>query len=280
MKKEDKRDLTKLSVLAGSGAAGTGLVLGNKDRLSKYIDKKGEEFASSFQPVSHETPDLMKKLYGVAKRQGTLIKNSNNRFNSYYLKKHYESDRSHVIGDPKTAKDLVKVGAVGEDRASILAHELGHSKHYYGRGSSKIGKLAHKLRCKQGDLNIKTGLSNELVLHGLGVIGGFASGIKAGRDEKKGKKESILNKVGYVAAPLAYHTPILVSEFEASRQGLKMLKKAGASKAYQRLTRKNLGGYLGVYASRLATPILAGYGARQVGKVIGRRTVRDDNSKK
>ena len=59
-----------------------------------------------------------------------------------------------------------------------------------------------------------------------------------------------------------------------------MLKKAGASKAYQRIARKNLGVYFGSYVSRLATPILAGYGARQAGKVIGRRTVRDDNSKK
>lgn len=276
MKKEDKRDVTKLSVLAGSGAVGTGLVLGNKDRLSKYLDKKGEEFASSFQPVSHETPELMKKLHDVAKRQGTKIENSNNRFNSYYLK-----DLRGIYGDDGSrAKDLVKVGAVGKDQASILAHELGHSKHYYGRDGSKIGKLAHKLRDKQGDLNIKTGLSNGLVQHGLGVIGGFASGIKAGRDEKKGKKESILNKVGYVAAPLAYNTPTLVSEFEASRQGLKMLKKAGASKAYQRIARKNLGTYLGVYASRLTTPILAGYGARQAGKVIGRRTVSNDNNKK
>lgn len=134
---------------------------------------------------------------------------------------------------------------------------------------------------KQFDLDVKTGLSNNLVQHGLGVTGGLLSGIKAGRDEKKGKKESILNKVGYAAAPIAYHTPILVSEFEASRQGLKMLKKAGASKAYQRIARKNLGAYLGVYASRLATPILAGYGARQVGKIIGRRTVKtDDNNKK
>ena len=133
---------------------------------------------------------------------------------------------------------------------------------------------------KQFDLDAKTGLSGDLVRHGLGVIGGFASGIKAGRDEKKGKKESVLNKVGYAAAPIAYHTPTLVSEFEASRQGLKMLKKAGASKAYQRIARKNLGVYFGSYVSRLATPILAGYGARQAGKVIGRRTVSNDNNKK
>ncbi len=272
MKKEDKRDLTKLSVLAGSGAVGTGLVLGNKDRLRKYIENKDDRLASSFQPVSHETPELMKKLRDVAKKQGTEIRNTNDKFNSYYVR-----DSRWIYGDNRPrVKDLVNVEAGVKNKAAILAHELGHSKHYYGRDGSKIGKLAHKLMDKQFDLDVKTGLSYDSVQHGLGVIGGFASGIKAGRDKKKGKKESILNKVGYTAVPIAYHTPTLVSEFEASRQGLKMLKKAGASKAYQGLARKNLGVYLGSYVSRLATPILAGYGARQVGKIIGRRTVKDN----
>lgn len=42
-----------------------------------------------------------------------------------------------------------------------------------------------------------------------------------------------------------------------------------------------MGAAFGTYASALAAPLLAGYGARQVGKIIGRRTVKtDDNNKK
>lgn len=61
---------------------------------------------------------------------------------------------------------------------------------------------------------------------------------------------------------------------------MKLLKQVGANKAYRKAALKNLGAAWGTYAAGLVTPVLAGYGARQVGKVIGRRTVRDDNNKK
>lgn len=116
------------------------------------------------------------------------------------------------------------------------------------------------------------------------LTSGLLSGIKAGRDEKKGKKESVLNKLAPYAVPLAYKSPTLVSEFEASRQGMKLLKQAGASKGYRKAAGKTLGAAFGTYASTLAAPLLAAYGARQVGKVVGRNTVRnnkkkDDNTK-
>lgn len=162
--------------------------------------------------------------------------------------------------------------------------------HVSGRNGSKVGKIAHKLKHRIDELDRKTmkslGTNNSFKVGagigtGLGVTGGLLSGIKAGRDEKKGKKESVLNKLAPFAAPLAYKTPELVSEFEASRQGLKLLKKVGASKEYRRAARKTMGAAFGTYASALAAPLLAGYGARQVGKVIGRRTVKtDDNNKK
>lgn len=116
MKKEDKRDLTKLSVLAGSGAVGTGLVLGNKDRLRTYLENKNERLASSFQPVSHETPELIKKLRDVAKKQGTKIKNTSEKFNSYYVR-----DPRWMGLSSKNVKDVVSVEA-GKNKAAILAH--------------------------------------------------------------------------------------------------------------------------------------------------------------
>ncbi len=187
------------------------------------------------------------------------------------------------------AKDLIAIDHSLSDPTADLAHELGHSMHNHGRGGSKIGKIAHNLKYKVDKLDKKvmksfnatnkyrTGVG---VGTGLGITGGLLSGIKAGRDEKKGKKESVLNKLAPYAAPLAYKTPELVSEFEASRQGMKLLKKVGASKAYRKAARKTLGAAFGTYASALAAPLLAGYGARQAGKVIGRRTVSNDNNKK
>lgn len=188
------------------------------------------------------------------------------------------------------SKDLVAIDHSLADQTADLAHELGHSMHKHGRCGSRIGKIAHKLKYNIDKLDRKAmkplGTDNRFKVStgigtGLGITGGLLSGIKAGRDEKKGKKESALNKIAPYAAPIAYKTPELVSEFEASRQGLKLLKKVGASKEYRRAARKTMGAAFGTYASALAAPLLAGYGARQVGKVIGRRTVKDnDNNKK
>lgn len=193
-----------------------------------------------------------------------------------------------AIKDAKSvlnSKDYIQIDSSKIDAGASMAHELGHSMHFHGRDGSKVGKLAHKLNHKLKHVTQKVAektnsnynkVSKNTVL-GLGVTGGLLSGIKAGRDEKKGKKESALNKIGSVAAPIAYKAPELVSEFEASRQGMKLLKKAGASKRYRRASLKNLGAAGGTYAAGLVTPVLAGYGARQVGKVIGRRTVRNNN---
>ena len=179
------------------------------------------------------------------------------------------------------SKDLINIGDhKGNESGAFLAHELGHSMHRHGRGGSRIGKIAHDLRDGVDEFESRLGkISPNKVRLGLGVTGGLLSGIKAGRNEKKGKKESVLNKLAPYAAPLAYESPRLVSEFEASRQGMKLLKKTGASKAYRKAARKTLGAAFGTYASVLAAPLLAGYGSRQVGKVIGRKTVRDDNTK-
>lgn len=193
------------------------------------------------------------------------------------------------------SKDLINIGDKNRNESgAFLAHELGHSMHKNGRGGSKIGKIAHNLRDEVGEFESKlskgvykkTGIKlyDTHISNGLGITSGLLSGIKAGRDEKKGKKESVLNKLAPYAVPLAYKSPTLVSEFEASRQGMKLLKQAGASKGYRKAAGKTLGAAFGTYASTLAAPLLAAYGARQVGKVVGRNTVRnnkkkDDNTK-
>lgn len=169
------------------------------------------------------------------------------------------------------------------NEASTLAHELGHSKHHGGRDGSKIGKLAHKLRnTKLAQLDKKLVDSagptfSHLVRNGapLSMAAGFASGYDSGKKLAKGEKDSVVNKTAYAALPVIHQAPKLVSEFEASRQGIKLLKKAGASKEFIKQSKKALGNAYGTYAASLATPVALGYLARQAGKVTGKLSESD-----
>lgn len=266
-----------------------------KNQKTHVFDQEGDNFFHSSQ--------MGKKNLDGAKR---FIKEQKDRYKDLRYWKDstgtsnlkgtgLEGERRSIKGAIKGAKsvlnskDFIQIDSGKIDAGASMAHELGHSMHFHGRDGSRVGKLAHKLNHKLKHVTQKVAdktnsnynkVSNNTVL-GLGVTGGLLSGIKAGRDEKKGKKENVLNKIGSVAAPIAYKTPELVSEFEASRQGMKLLKQVGANKAYRKAALKNLGAAWGTYAAGLVTPVLAGYGARQVGKVIGRRTVKtDDNNKK
>ena len=181
------------------------------------------------------------------------------------------------------SKDFIKLNKNSKTSGITLSHELGHSRHFHGRGGSRIGKVAHDLRSRIG--GIESGISeisgirpHELSNAG-GTILGLASGINAGRKEAKGEKEGIVSKTS-ILAPLAIKTPQLVSEFEASRQGMKMLKNASASKKYRKLAGKSLASMLGTYAADALTPVALGYGARQVGRLIGKKIGREELEKK
>ena len=182
------------------------------------------------------------------------------------------------ISDDKRALNSKDSINLAERNAFTLAHELGHSEHFHDRGGSKVGKEAHKL--KRGidnlsrSINPLLGKSKHRLANSAGLTSGLVSGINAGRKEAKGEKEGIVSKTS-ILAPLAIKTPQLVSEFEASRQGMKLLKKAGASKKYRRVAGKNLGASFGTYAINTISPMLLGYGARQLGKEIGRKTVKE-----
>lgn len=89
------------------------------------------------------------------------------------------------------------------------------------------------------------------------------------------KKESTWNKVR--AAPL------LVAEGKASLNGLKNMKKLGASKELIKESRKHLGAAWGTYAGQAAVKSIAlGEGSRLAGKGIGGliyKNKKDDNTK-
>lgn len=187
-------------------------------------------------------------------------------------------DIKRQISDDKRALNSKDSINLSERNAFTLAHELGHSEHFHDRGGSKVGKEAHKLKRRidklSRSINPILGKSKHRLANSAGLTSGLASGINAGRKEAKGEKEGIVSKAS-ILAPLAIKTPQLASEFEASRQGMKLLKNAGASKKYRRVAGKSLGASFGTYAINTISPMLLGYGARQLGKEIGRRTVKE-----
>lgn len=273
-KLKDLANKQKTAVIRGKGGEGS-------FHMSEISDTTKESIRKQFKPAK----DAIKKLREYRKEVELQTGRKGLRGTPHEGSKRKIKTNLKEFKKVLNSRDLIAIDHSLSDPTADLAHELGHSMHVSGRNGSKVGKIAHKLKHRIDELDRKTmkslGTNNSFkVGAGIGVTGGLLSGIKAGRDEKKGKKESVLNKLAPYAAPLAYKTPELVSEFEASRQGLKLLKKVGASKEYRKAARKTMGAAFGTYASALAAPLLAGYGARQVGKVIGRRTVSDDNNKK
>ena len=196
----------------------------------------------------------------------------NNSTNEEYVK-HLRDQ----INDAKKfykSKDFIGISPTEKLKAGSLAHELGHSMNYRKNEGSFIGRLSHKIADKQQKLKINlsnfTGTKNPRITEGIGAIAGFASGINAEKKKAEGKKEGVLSKTAFLTTPLAYRSPELISEFEATRQGHKLLKRAGASKKYLSNTNKHLGHCLGTYASSLIAPVLVGYGSRQIGNNVGR----------
>lgn len=183
-------------------------------------------------------------------------------------------------------KSLAKNGNLGSNAA--LSHELGHS-HYMGfsKGRSKniIAKAAHRLYTpgaymvsddpvisksfKLGKKERQLNVSGSNLTSGGFAAHGFINGLKSAKLKHEGKKESKLHKLASAALPAAMVAPLLVAEGSASLKGLKLLKKAGASKAAMKESRKLLGKAWGTYAGKAAKPILSGQLGREAGKLAG-----------
>ena len=187
--------------------------------------------------------------------------------------------RKKVGGDTKVFKNLGKDTVILGNNGGVdaLAHELGHSNYLRsGRSKSIVGKVAHKL------MPISSSTTNKLGRVAI-AANGFQSGLESAKLKAEGKKESTWNKVKAAAVPAALAAPILIAEGKASLNGLKNMKKLGASKELMKESRKRLGAAWGTYAGKTAVKSIAlGEGSRYVGKGIGSMIYKDkkyDNTK-
>lgn len=186
-----------------------------------------------------------------------------------------------VYGDKvvdNLGKDSIVMGKHND--ADVLAHEIGHSNYLRsGRSKSIIGKAAHKGYQASSIATVSP-------IGRLGIAAnGFHSGMKSAKLKAEGKKESTWNKVRAAAVPAALAAPLLVAEGKASLNGLKNMKKLGASKELMKESRKRLGAAWGTYAGQAAVKSIAlGEGSRLAGKGVGSliykdKKKKDDNTK-
>lgn len=167
-------------------------------------------------------------------------------------------------------KDRVVLGDGPLSEADVLSHELGHSK-YTAKGRSKniIAKGAHKLMvpAKIASTNLGSGLS---------AIHGFHSGRKQVQKKNKGEKVSLWDKSKSIILPAAATAPLLVAEGSASLKGLRMMKKAGASKELMKQARKRLGAAWGTYAGQAYKPVVSGAVGNEAGKLYEKSVNKKD----
>lgn len=280
---KDKEDSYKKDLAIAAGLTG-GTVATNIGTLPILNGSDNPE-------IQKESEKIAKKLIEKAKKQGTNVHDAPNAGKSHYLKRRQIKNVRRALKKlaPKSEKweKIVEentkspsFGKAGDyvytptDRAEILAHELGHSTQAVkGRGGSKLGRLA-----------LKAYMPSKLITASpigpaLSFANGYQSGKIAKRKEDKGEKEGAFNKIRTAALPAAAAAPMLATEADASIQGMKMLKKAGASKALRRYAGKTLLGAGLTYAGLAGAGIGAGYLGRAVGKRAEAKKIKEKEKK-
>ena len=296
-KKSDRRDKIK------SAARITGLVgLVGLSRPGGIIHK--HHLYKSLEEVPDSLKEENKRLHDqlAAKSESKIIQKKKGKSLRKLIKN--ETDASGLKYTAKEKKELLNgvkefehAGCylsnadtiISDRRASTLAHEYGHSRHYHGRDGSKIGTIAHKMRDASGRINSilkKLKLPKPGRAASVGI--GFVSGYNAEKKKEKGEKESAINKLSPGAVAISSELPVIISEAAASRRGIKELKNLGASKGYLRYAKKAYRHGLGTYLTVGAlTNLGLAYGSRETGTIarrlknkIAKNKKKDDNKKK
>lgn len=276
-------------------ALGTGLAVGSGVLGNEVIERSGNYLFNS--KLTAKDKDIVKdKLLKSAKDQGIKVVNDPNGSNAVYVgskegsqardlfakgvKKLRKGGMSNkeikdILGSVKEStnqsagldkmfdnlgKDTVILGKGNLSEADVLSHELGHAQYMKkGRSKSKLGKISHKLMPVS-----KLGTSP--VGGVAAAINGFKSGQKSVKAKREGKKESTWNKIRAVAVPAALAAPLLIGEGKASLNGLRAMKKAGASKELMNQSKKRLLAAYGTYAGHASKNVVLGAAAREIGK--------------
>ena len=281
-KSSDKEYTKGAAMLAGGGA---GVFAG--DKLGLKVSKMYGKKLHNSGVTAKDAKEVEKKLLKKAKEQGIKVVKDPSFNNSAYMgspmgkyhrkgiaalakqiKKHGGSDsaKEFIAGVKRGArlqnktrtdtlynnagKDAIVMGKV--NGTDVLSHELGHAQYMRsGRSKSVLGKAGHKLTGISKALASKPGMA-------LSVAHGFKAGVDNERNKQEGKKSSAWDKAKSVAVPAALAAPLLIAEGKASLNGLKTMKKLGASKELLKQSKKRLGSAWGTYASDVSRPIIAG----------------------
>lgn len=259
--------VTKLS---GKALLNTELTAPDKDIIKEKLVKSAKD--QGIKIIND--PTGQNAMYTGAK-EGTVVRKGVAKLTKY-LRKHDQGEVAKDILDKikggsematgsskafdNLGKDAVILGKGNLAEADVLAHEIGHAQYLRkGRSNSVVGKAAHKL--------MPLSKNSMSPLGSLAVAAnGFKSGQKSVKSKREGKKESTWNKVRAVAVPVALAAPLLVGEGKASLNGLRAMKKAGASKELMKQSRKRLLGAWGTYAGHASKNVIVGAGARELGK--------------
>lgn len=233
-------------------------------KLSERLIDEQEKIANSEAELRNieenlKNKDIQKNLKNnpKAKERIRIFKNHQKRI---------KNQGKHLVDSEGYASipSSKKVRASSAD----LSHELGHLKGMKGKGT-KLNNYLHKknnLKLNKLEKNSrKIGNTTSIM---SGIIGGYSAGKKGSND----KSSEAATNTAIVASSIAPHGMTLAREAEASREGLKMLKKAGASKKYLKYSKKKLGAALGSYTLAAAPSIMMGFGAKKIGKAIGKKS--------
>ena len=258
--------------IAISGVLGGSLLLGKGKAGHKIGKGLHEKFKRTEEEVMR-VGDNRKILRKLVKGSGvpTWIGPENKYDRALILRPRREKAaklirKGRKTGDKKALEEGLKLAEklrgvpkefieLTDKNASAFVHELGHINQF--KSNRALPFLAHHAKR----------ITKSPVYKGALGVDGFVRGVRSvGEDE-----DGINHKKALKSAALGtlLHTPVVLNEGAASARGLKLLKKAGASKELMKASKKNLGVALGTYLVRPGVSAATELGGHELGVAYG-----------